>query len=138
MKKANNLTGKKQTAWKWFSKYIKLKGALETTGNPDYAKCYTCKQIHPMSYIDCGHMIPGRTNGILFDEQICEPQCQKCNRMNNGEQQMFKFYKVQDHGEEWYELKLQARRGNHSLSDNELKLIADYYREKYNELLNNC
>ena len=135
MRKAKSLSGKKVTAWKWFSKYIKLHGAITTVGDPNFARCYTCKKIFPISEIDCGHMIPGRTNGILFDGDICEPQCRQCNRLNNGEQQMFKFYKVIEHSEEWYELKKQARRSNCELSDMELEAIAKEYRERYHKLL---
>jgi len=123
------------TAWKWFSLYIRTRDALETTGTLERARCFTCDEIHNIQELDAGHMIPGRSNGILFDESIVKAQCIKCNRHNGGEQQMFKFKMVSIHGEGWYDLKLKARKTPCKLSDMELRLIADTYREKYKDLI---
>ena len=130
----NKPSGAKATAWSWFAKYVKLRDALSTTGTPERAKCVTCERIFPIAEMDAGHAIPGRTGGILFDESIVYAQCRECNRTGNGERQAFKRFLVELHGVEWYELKEQARKANTKLGEMECRLIADLYREKYNDL----
>jgi len=128
-------TGSKATAWGWFAKYIKLRDALATTGRPDEVRCITCGKVYLIDDVDAGHMIPGRTGGILFDESIVFAQCRRCNRDGNGERQAFKRVMVERHGLEWYELKEKARNTPTKLGDFECKLIADTYREKYKALI---
>lgn len=128
-------TGSKATAWGWFAKYIKARDALATTGTLERARCITCSEEHEIDYMDAGHMIPGRSGGILFDETIVFAQCRKCNREGNGEKQAFKRVMVERNGLQWYELKEQARKTPTKLGDFECKLIADTYREKYKALM---
>lgn len=124
----------KRTAWRWFSKYIRLRDALATTGSPDYCKCITCDEVKPSDQIEAGHMIPGRTNGILFDETIVFGQCKTCNGPNGGEKQAYRLKMVERHGQDWYELKVSARKGAVQLTDFDYRQIADEYRKKYNKL----
>jgi len=133
-KLSNKSSGPKVTAWKWFSLYIRLRDALATTGSPNHCRCITCGEIFPIEQIDAGHMIPGRSGGILFDESIVFGQCRRDNREGNGEREAFKRVMVERNGIEWYEMKEQARRTPTKLGDFECKLIADKYRKKYNAL----
>jgi len=133
-KLSNKSSGPKATAWKWFAMYIKLRDALDTTGSPEHCRCITCGKIWQLKYIDAGHMIGGRSGGILFDESIVFGQCQRCNREGNGEHEAFKRVMVERNGLEWYELKEQARKTPTKLGDFECKLIADEYRKKYKAL----
>lgn len=128
-------TGSKATAWSWFAKYIKLRDALTTTGTSDEVRCITCGKIYSIADVDAGHMIPGRTGGILFDESIVFAQCRRCNREGNGERQAFKRIMVERNGYEWYEMKEQARKTPAKLGDFECKLLADEFRNKYKALL---
>ena len=134
-KLSNKSSGPKATAWKWFSLYIRLRDALETTGSPESCRCITCKIVWPIDYIHAGHMLGGRTGGILFDESMVFGQCRKCNCDGNGEYQAYKMVMVERNGLEWYELKEQARKTPTKLGDFECKLIADEYRKKYKALL---
>ncbi|MFA6079705.1 MAG: recombination protein NinG [Candidatus Omnitrophota bacterium] len=133
-KLSNKSSGPKATAWKWFSLYIRLRDALATTGSPEYCRCITCDVVKPSKDIQAGHMIPGRTGGILFDESIVFGQCSTCNEEGNGERQAFKRVMVERNGIEWYEMKEQARHTATKLGDFECKLIADEYRKKYKAL----
>jgi hypothetical protein len=128
-------SGPKATAWKWFSMYIRLRDAIATTGSPDSCRCITCKNVFPIMYIQAGHMLGGRTGGILFDETMVYGQCKSCNCDHGGEYQAFKMIMVERNGIEWYELKEQARHSNSKMGDFECKLIAEEYRKKYKELL---
>lgn len=131
-------TGSKATAWKWFSKYIRLRDALATTGTPDYAKCITCNAILPIKNMQAGHMIPRRTGGILFDESMVFAQCKDCNETGNGERQKYKQIMVERNGLEWYEAKERAQKGNNPLGKFACSLLVDLYREKYNQLVKLC
>jgi len=84
--------------------------------------------------MDSGHLLPGRTGGILFDESMVFAQCRECNRQGNGEKQAFKMVMVERNGLEWYESKEKARKTNTKLGDFECALLADHYRKKYNSL----
>ena len=62
-------------------------------------------------------MIPGRTNGILYDETIVYSQCYDCNVTGGGERQKYKMIMVEKHSEAWYNLKEQARKTPTDLPD---------------------
>jgi hypothetical protein len=129
------MSGAKATAWKWFAKYIKLRDALETTGDTQQARCYTCGELHPVEEMDAGHAIAGRTNGILFDEDIVKAQCRRCNRLEGGQSIAFKWKLIQEHGADWYAIKLQNKRTPTKLDEFDLRHIAETYRRKCKELL---
>lgn len=124
----------KKTLWRNFSTFIRLRDCIETTGTDGYGKCFTCGEVFPFDLLDCGHGIPGRTNGILFDETICRAQCRKCNRDRCGEVQMFRAKLVELHGESWYEMKLQARKTPTDLPDEVLRAMNKDYLAKIKKL----
>ncbi len=47
--------------------------------------------------MQAGHFVPGRTNSVLFDEDIVRPQCSVCNVINGGEYgRYFLYYKREE------------------------------------------
>ncbi len=81
-KKEHTLPWHKKKAWAAFSKYVRLRDALETTGTPDNVVCCTCHKVYPAfgkGCVQAGHFIPGRRNSILFDESCVHGQCYNCN-----------------------------------------------------------
>ena len=128
----------KNTAWRNFSRYIRLRDSLATTGTTDYCKCVTCGNVVSKSYLEAGHAFPGRTNGILFDEDLVYGQCRHCNRAREGEEQAFRIFLVQLHSQAWYDLKKTARRQGTFYTDDDYRIISGEYRRKYKELLNMC
>lgn len=77
----------KKRAWDNFSKYIRARDALKTTGDLDYCLCITCGRKTPTFGIGCiqaGHFIASRVNSILFDERNCHAQCYSCNVGHGG------------------------------------------------------
>lgn len=131
----NKATGPKATAWKNFSKYIRARDCLATTGSFEYCKCITCGRVVPYEQIEAGHMIPGRTGGILFDETIVFGQCRTCNRDNNGEKEAFRRIMVERNGMEWYETKEARKREVCQTGDAGYRLISKHYLAKFNELV---
>lgn len=84
-KKSITLSKAKDKAWKAFSDYIRLRDCLKTTKTSDYCICITCNERgdpswKPYNKIQAGHAVGGRSNGILFHEEIVNGQCGYCNR----------------------------------------------------------
>ena len=122
------------TCWKNFSRYIRLRDAINTTGTMTHARCITCGAMHEIEDMDAGHMIPRRTNGILFDESMVFAQCHTCNRDKGGEEQAFKRIMIERKGEAWYDLKVQARSTPTKLTDDVLRLMNGEWLAKIKRL----
>jgi len=93
----STLSSTKKKAWRYFSKYIRLRDALKTTGDIHYCKCFTCGRIEPIKKMDAGHFVSRRFNSTLFDERNVHSQCTYCNTFLGGDQlgyrrQLIKFY----------------------------------------------
>jgi len=91
------LSSAKKRAWRYFSKYIRLRDALKTTGDINYCKCFTCGRIESIKNMDAGHFVSRRFNSTLFDERNVNSQCTYCNTFQAGNQleyrrQLIKFY----------------------------------------------
>ena len=124
----------KDTAWKWFSLYIRLRDCLATTGSAAACKCITCGNIVPYEQLDSGHAIPGRHNAVLFDELLVYGQCRGCNQGGGGERQAFKSFLVALHGVAWYEMKEQGAKKTVLITDEEFRLLGEHYRKAYHAL----
>lgn len=70
----------KQKAIKVFSQYIRKKYANKY----GYVNCVTCGVLKHWKEIQCGHFIDGRMNSVLFNENLCHPQCFRCNFKSSG------------------------------------------------------
>lgn len=136
-KLAKKKTAAHNTCWTNFSRYIRLRDAIATTGTTTHAKCITCGRILPIGELEAGHMIPGRTNGILFDETMVFAQCNPCNGEGGGERQAFKKIMVARNGEAWYALKEQARKTPVKLTDDVLRLMNSEWLAKIKRLKEN-
>ena len=77
--KKKNLAKVKKDVWDIFSRYIRMRDCLETTGCSSWGLCITChKRIH-FKLLQAGHFIPGRHNANLFSERGTHAQCYNCN-----------------------------------------------------------
>ena len=74
----------KDRAWRAFSKYVRIRDCLRTTGEITHGKCITCGKLLSIGFSDAGHFISRRYNSTLFDEKNCHLQCRYCNRFLNG------------------------------------------------------
>ena len=75
----------KENAWKAFSTYIRTRDSLLTTNTREFCICITCNergdsQWKPYKSIQAGHAVGGRSNAILFHEEIVNGQCNYCNQ----------------------------------------------------------
>jgi len=69
----------KKNVWVVFSKYIRLRDCLETTGCASFGLCITCGKRYHFKLLQAGHFIPGRHNANLFSERGTHAQCYNCN-----------------------------------------------------------
>ena len=90
----------KKKTWAWFSKYIRLKYASSS----GLCTCYTCGQVHPWKQIQAGHGLSGRTNRILFNEDIVRPQCYGCNINQHGKLDDFGVKLIEEIGNKYHEI----------------------------------
>ncbi len=90
----------KNEAWKWCSRFVRLRGEIIGTGK---AACVTCGNHYPIrgvGAIHAGHFIPGRRNAILYDTRGINPQCQICNRWRKGCWVEYEAWMLRTHGAE--------------------------------------
>ena len=133
IKKTSN--PKKATAWKWFSKYIRLRDALKTTGTTTHARCITCGHVYPMEKIHAGHAIAGRYNSILFHEALCNGQCETCNCNGGGEYQAYKRILIERHGQAKWDFWESMKNRHVEYSQFDYEQLAREYRLKAKELI---
>jgi len=93
------LSKAKAKAWREFSRYIRLRDAVLTTGTTEYAKCVTCGKTFAIERMHAGHFLPGRTNAILFDERGVHAQCIACNIYAAGRQAEYYLYMLGRYGQ---------------------------------------
>jgi len=129
----------KDKAWDEFSKYIRLRDAIETTGTKEWLVCCTCGKQYPAFGRGCaqaGHYVPGRTHILLFEEHGVHGQCYNCNHTLKGNPMNYRDFMVQKYGLEETE-RIERSRFNNTFKyrDYELKELRDKYKKKYEQLL---
>ncbi len=75
----------KRAAWAACSEYIRRKYASKR----GIVFCYTCGSPWLWSQMDAGHAAAGRSNGVLFEEDLLRPQCRPCNQGEGGRTRTF-------------------------------------------------
>lgn len=88
----------KDAAWKAFSLYIRIKSLKH-----QQCECYTCGHKNPLGKTTAGHGIPGRTNAVLFMEEVVRPQCIACNVFAGGRYRIFTAKLIEELGMEEYD-----------------------------------
>ena len=78
-KKHKTLSQVKKEVWAVFSRYIRLRDCLKTTGCSSFGLCVTCNKRYHFKLLQAGHFIPGRHNANLFSEKGTHAQCYNCN-----------------------------------------------------------
>ena len=85
----------KKEAWKWFSRYIRVKDADEN----GYVKCVTCGHMTEWDKAHAGHFKHASKGNIAtYDERNVNPQCRSCNMYKHGSLAEYAVYLEQKHG----------------------------------------
>ena len=134
----------KDDAWNSFSRYIRTRDSIKTTGTTTHCICVTCRErgdSEPKEYrhIQAGHAVGGRGNAVLFHEEIVNGQCDYCNSQGafglKGDYGNYAIYLVREYGIE-HAQELQRLKGTYkkyTIQDlRDIKILYDY---KYKELV---
>ena len=120
------------TADKAMSQYIRQKYA-----SGGYVRCVSCGKVMPWQEADCGHFIPkSRGASIRYVEENCHPECQSCNRFDDGHLIGYTRYMLEMYGPEKIdELKAESRKTMTATAKRKMAEEAiTYYRQKLREL----
>jgi hypothetical protein len=134
--KPKSVSSLKKEAWEVFSRYIRTRDCLLTTGSVEYGECFTCDNPpqHRFNDLDAGHLVPGRHNGNLFSERGCHAQCRRCNRFLHGNQLEYRRRIIAMYGEGVdVELEQEARQVK-KFTRQDLVELKEYYTKKLKEL----
>jgi hypothetical protein len=122
----------KKLAWTACSLYIRTKyyknGLIE---------CYTCGHSNLITKTQAGHGIPGRTNAMLFMEEIIRPQCIACNMFRRGRYDIFTPKLIEELGIEEYRRLSRVANETVKFTVNELLEKEQYFLKKLWEIKNN-
>ena len=127
----------KKKAWKAFSKFIRLRDAIKTTGTKTHLHCITCSRKYKAFGVGCahaGHFIAGRNNSILIDEKFVNGQCPICNRWRGGIWVVYEQKMIEMWGEEAVkEVKLRSLQTKQVKAYEWLEIEKEY-KDKYERL----
>jgi len=123
----------KKKAWAEFSRFVRVRDCLLTTGMPFSGRCITCERQFHISYLQAGHCIPGRTNAKLFDKELVFAQCAYCNIIKHGEKKKYEAKMIERYGEKGFEEKIIAAK--QIIPNMDFKAITEEYKLKYKKLM---
>ncbi len=113
--------------WPVFSRFIRLRDCLKTTGTFTQGMCVTCGRTYPMGQLQAGHFIPGRTDAVLFDERGVHAQCYRCNCRLQGMWHKYYRFMQEEYGQEVIEEMIDQAEDKTKLHKDELYRLHDYY-----------
>jgi len=122
----------KSKAWAAFSRYIRTRDCLNTTGLAFVGICVTCDRRFHIRALQAGHCLPGRSNAKLFDEELVHAQCVFCNMHRHGESKKYRAKMAAKYGVERFEQMIADRKKAVKYLDYEA--IEVKYKAKLKEL----
>ena len=132
----------KEAAWQWFTKFIKLRDAVEDKIDPflKYTRCRTCGKITERGTKNCqaGHFIgrgSGGHSGVYWAEENVHVQCSQCNAFEQGKPKEYEEYMLRKYGKETVDL-LRIKHKINSYSTESIVALGIYYKVQYEELKN--
>lgn len=125
----------KKKAWAEFSRYIRARDCLRTTGTVDAGRCVTCGKVYPFEKLQAGHFVPGRRNAGLFDERGVHAQCYACNVGLHGNWPEYLQFMVSEYGQDVVDELIRLRHVTVKYTISDLERMAAEYRERTKELV---
>jgi len=133
--KVKSISSLKKKVWVEFSRYIRLRDCLKTTGCASFGLCITCGKRYHFKLLQAGHFIPGRHNANLFSEKGTHAQCYNCNINLRGNTLEYRRKIIEMYGEGYDEILEEEARQIRKFTPSELEELMAYYQEKNRELL---
>ena len=124
----------KKKVWVLFSRYIRLRDCLFTTGTRTHGKCITCDQVSPIERLQAGHFIAGRHNSYLFSEEGVHAQCGHCNGALEGNTLKYRRAIIDLYGDGYDEVLEQESREIKKFTVSELEDLITELQERIKRL----
>jgi 5-methylcytosine-specific restriction endonuclease McrA len=135
MKPKKSIPKLKKEVWEVFSRYIRLRDALRTTGTQDYVACISCGKVIPTSESQAGHFISRRHGATLFDETNVHAQCVRCNVFLHGNLLDYRTQLNKLYGDN-YDVILKERGATAKrFTKEELNKLKEEYKQKIKEVI---
>ena len=132
---AKKLNGTAKTAWDAFAQWVRVSGCIETTGYPFVGVCVTCDKRFHITSLQAGHLFPGRSNGVLFQEELVNPQCVICNERFHGRTKRYRKRMDEKYGVEQVDIwDAEGKKPIHHFNM-DYEAIKIKYRQKLHDLL---
>ncbi len=120
----------REKAWEWFSRYYRLKNSDDN----GYITCYTCgERRFWKDDMQTGHLLDGRYNSILLNEEVVRIQCKSCNMFKSGNKEVFIPKYIDECGREKYDDMIRLKWTTVKRSKNEWKELEEFYKERAKE-----
>jgi len=130
MAKQKSLTTYKKKAWSLLSKIKRLEGA----DSEGMCVCYTCGARKHWKEMQAGHLLDGRSNSILFEENGIQIQCVGCNMFKSGNKEEFIPKFIKDQGQEEFDRLKALKNTTRKISISEYEDMIANYKERLNDL----
>lgn len=124
----------KDKVWKVFSRYIRLRDCLKTTGTIYRAVCYSCGKEFYFSDLNAGHYIPRKWNNTFLDETNVHAQCVGCNKYKDGNIGDYTITLQNEYGMDYNQKLYIKSRQEKKFTKEELESLLVYYKSKIKEL----
>ena len=126
MKKKTTLSAAKKKAVTWFSRYFRLKNSNEQ----GFCECYTCGKVMFYKEAQCGHLLDGRYNSILFREDVQRVQCCGCNMFKAGLKEVYIPKFIDEMGREKYDELVRVKNDTVKFGKVELEVMMKNFKDK--------
>ena len=124
----------KAKVWEIFSKYIRTRDCVYTTGCSSFGFCFTCGKRYHLKLLQAGHFIPGRHNANLFSEKGTHAQCYNCNINLKGNTLEYRRKIIWLYGEDYDEILEDEAKQAKKFTVSELEELLEHYKEKLKEV----
>lgn len=95
MSKSRSRKTQELRTWQAFSKYIRARDAIRSTGTLSEVVCFTCGQRLPTAASQAGHIVSRTYQGALFNPKVVFAQCVHCNHNREGNHILGFFHLVE-------------------------------------------
>lgn len=124
----------KANTWDNYSRYIRVRRCIETTGLPFVGICITCDRRFHIRALQAGHYpeFSGGTNIKKFLTKFIHLQCPWCNLVNHGEKKKYAKKMIALYGQDYID---RIKRYAHKPVQLDYERLRSGYRNKTKELL---
>ena len=118
-----------------FSKYIRLRDAIKTTGTKTHALCITCEtQKEIKRQMHAGHWLSRAHHTTRYEETNVHAQCISCNAFKGGMPEDYRRKIIEMYGEDEVERLYLLSKGLARRTEAELQEMLEEYKIKLKAL----